>query len=81
MEKTVLGITTTLKSALGAATVGDSIPVPDSSTPVKLLRKPTAAEVARFRRQFLKLAKTHPNDGDTASIGRMYVNYINKCLE
>ena len=44
-----------------------------------LLRKPTVAELARLRRQFLKLVVTHPGD-DASVAGEMFVKFLNTHL-
>ncbi len=53
--------------------------VPRSSLPVVLTRKPTLPELSRLKRQFLKLATTHPGD-DANAAGDLFVKYLNQNL-
>jgi hypothetical protein len=53
--------------------------VPRSRHPVVLTRKPTVAELSRLKRQFLKLATTHPGD-DANAAGDLFVTYLNQNL-
>jgi tRNA uridine 5-carbamoylmethylation protein Kti12 len=78
MDKATQEIFSVLQAALPSAMAGDVVRIPKCS-PVMLKRKPTVAELSRLRRQFLKLAKTHPGD-DASGAGEMFVKYLNANL-
>ena len=79
LDKATQEIFTIVQAALPSAMPGDRVVVPKVSLPVVLARKPTVAELSRLRRQFLKLAKTHPGD-DASGAGEMFVKFLNQHL-
>ncbi len=79
LDKVTLDISAAVQAALPGAMPGDRVPVPGSRAPVLLARKPTVPELSRIRRQFLKLATTHPGD-DAARVGDQFVSFLNQSL-
>ena len=79
LDKATQEIFNALQMELPTRSAGDVVAIPRCSIPVVLARKPTIAELSRLRRQFLKLAKTHPGT-DAVGAGESFVKYLNQNL-